>query len=570
MSDNVQTAPATSPEKPVLLQPDNHNKKYEALFVEIDSGQIKLPMFQREFVWEKEQSSKLIDSILKGFPIGTFIFWKTKEELRSYKEVGNHKLPETDKGDYVQYILDGQQRITSLYAIRKGIRITKDGKEVDYRDIFINLDHDPENDEQIVVTEQQTGKRYVSVHRVLTSQVTDLLDEFPNRETLKQIETYKNKLTNYDFSTITIKDYPIEVACEVFSRINTGGKSLTVFEIMVAKTYDEAKKFDLAEKYELLRDGSDDEKECLTSAKFETLPESIIMQCVAAITLRAVRSKDILKIRRETFIDKWEPMKASLFTAIDFIRSELRVPVSQLVPYPALVVPLVYFFNVTANKKPSIEQVRLLEQFFYWAGLTERYGSSTESKLSEDFNKMDAIVKGVAPAYASTELSIAPQKIAETWFSAGNGYCKAVLCLLAYQLPKSFDTNGLVILDNSNLKIATSRNYHHFFPKAYLDSVDKRKEPNLIANITLIDGYSNKHRIGKKSPSEYTGKFAKTNEALADTLHTHLIRDVASYGVNTDDYGLFIQRRSKAIALALNVKLMSMTPKQALDAEQVA
>ena len=569
MSDNVQTAPATSPEKPVLLQPDNHNKKYEALFVEIDSGQIKLPMFQREFVWEKEQSSKLIDSILKGFPIGTFIFWKTKEELRSYKEVGNHKLPETDKGDYVQYILDGQQRITSLYAIRKGIRITKDGKEVDYRDIFINLDHDPENDEQIVVTEQQTGKRYVSVHRVLTSQVTDLLDEFPNRETLKQIETYKNKLTNYDFSTITIKDYPIEVACEVFSRINTGGKSLTVFEIMVAKTYDEAKKFDLAEKYELLRDGSDDEKECLTSAKFETLPESIIMQCVAAITLRAVRSKDILKIRRETFIDQWEPMKASLFTAIDFIRSELRVPVSQLVPYPALVVPLVYFFNATSNKKPSIEQVRLLEQFFYWAGLTERYGSSTESKMSEDFNKMDAIVKGVAPTYASTELSIAPLKIAETWFSAGNGYCKAILCLLAYQLPKSFDTNGLVILDNSNLKIATSRNYHHFFPKAYLDSVDKSKEPNLIANITLIDGYSNKHRIGKKPPSEYTGKFAKTNETLADTLQTHLIRDVERYGVNADDYALFIQRRSKAIALALNVKLMSMTPRQALDAEQV-
>ena len=173
MNDTTNTAPATAPEKPVLLQPDNHNKKYEALFVEIDSGQIKLPMFQREFVWEKEQSSKLIDSILKGFPIGTFIFWKTKEELRSYKEVGNHKLPETDKGDYVQYILDGQQRITSLYAIRKGIRITKDGKVIDYRDIFINLDHDPENDEQIVVTERQAGKRYVSVHRVLTSQVTN-------------------------------------------------------------------------------------------------------------------------------------------------------------------------------------------------------------------------------------------------------------------------------------------------------------------------------------------------------------------------------------------------------------
>ena len=562
MNDKIQYA-----DNVVLLQPDNHVKKYEALFVEIDTGQIKLPMFQREFVWDKEQSAKLIDSILKGFPIGTFIFWKTKEELRSYKEVGNHKLPDTPKGDYVQYILDGQQRITSLYAIRKGIRITKDGKEIDYKDIFINLDFDPINDEQIVVTEKLEDKRYLSVHRALTSQVTDLLDEFPSREILKQIEAYKGKLTSYDFSTITIKDYPIEVACEVFSRINTGGKALTVFEIMVAKTYDETKGFDLAEKYEVLRDGSDEEKECLSAAKFETLPESIIMQCVAAITLRAVRSRDILKIRRETFIDNWEPMKTALFMAIDFIRSELRVPVSQLVPYPAAVVPLTYFFHATHNKKPNNDQVRLLEQFFYWEGLTVRYSSGTESKLSEDFNKMDSIAKGHKPSYQVTELTIDPKVIMETWFSAGNAFCKAILCLMAYQQPKSFDTNGLVILDNSNLKIAASRNYHHFFPKKYLEDNQKGKEPNLVANITLIDGYSNKHRIGKMAPSKYISVFRKDNKVLPETLQTHLIKDIVSYGVTTNNYDTFIQRRARAIALALNVKLMSITPAQADEIE---
>jgi hypothetical protein len=572
MNDTPQDAATQQPGKPVLMQPDNHNKKYEALFVEIDSRQIKLPMFQREFVWDKEQSAKLIDSILKGFPIGTFIFWRTNEELRSYKEVGNHRLPETPKGDYVQYILDGQQRITSLYAIRKGIRLSKDGEELDYKDIFINLDYGPEYDEQIVVTEKLDGKRYVSVHRVLTSQITDLLDEFPSRDVLKQIETYKGKLTNYDFSTITIKDYPIEVACEVFSRINTGGKVLTVFEIMVAKTYDETKGFDLAEKYGVLRDGSDEEKEekeCLRAAKFETIPESTIMQCVAAITLRAVRSKDILKIRREIFIANWESMKAALFMAIDFIRSELRVPVSQLVPYPAIVVPLTYFFHTTGNRKPSNEQVRLLEQFFYWAGLTERYGAGTESKLAEDFNKMDAIATGDMPSYQTTELAIDAKVVEEKWFSAGNAYCKAILCLLAYQQPKSFDTNGIVILDNSALKIASSRNYHHFFPKAYLATVAPNREPNLIANITLIDGYSNKHRIGKKPPSEYTGTFAKDNGALGETLQTHLIKDMGTYGVNADDYDTFIKHRAKAIALALNVKLRSMTPVQAAEAEAV-
>jgi hypothetical protein len=560
-------APAPQPSQAVLLQPDNHNKKYEALFVQIDAGQIKLPRFQRDFVWDKEQSAKLIDSILKGFPIGTFIFWKTKEELRSYKEVGNHKLPETPKGDYAEYILDGQQRITSLYAIWKGIRITKDGKEIDYKDIFINLDYDVEKDEQIVVTEKVNGKRYESVHDVLNRPMGTFYKTLAH-EQADQIQNYKTTLTTYDFSTITIKDYPIEVACEVFSRINTGGKVLTVFEIMVAKTYHESQGFDLAERYETLRDGSDDDKECLMAAKFETLPESIVMQCVAAITLKAVRSRDILKIRREVFIANWEPMKKALFTAVDFIRSELRVPVSQLVPYPAAVVPFAYFFHTTGNKKPSNEQVRLLEQFFYWVGLSERYSSATESKLVEDLNKMDTIAKGSGPKYLATELTIDAKAIEETWFSAGNAYCKAILCLLAYQQPKSFDTNGIVILDNSNLKIATSRNYHHFFPKAYLKAADPKAEPNLIANITLIDGYSNKHRIGKKAPSNYIGKFSKGNKSLAKTLQTHLINDIDAYGVETDDYDGFIAHRSKAIALALNVKLLSMTPAQASAAEK--
>ena len=179
---------------------------------------------------------------------------------------------------------------------------------------------------------------------------------------------------------------------------------------------------------EVLRDGSDDEKDCLAGAKFETLPEAIIMQCVSAITQRAVRSRDILKIRREVFITNWEPMKAALFTAIDFIRSELRVPVSQLVPYPAILVPFVYFFNAVGNRKPDNEQVRLLEQFFYWVGLTQRYSSGTEAKLAEDFNKMDSIIKREIPSYQSTELSIDAKAIEETWFSAGNAYCKAILC----------------------------------------------------------------------------------------------------------------------------------------------
>ena len=484
----------------VLLHPENQNKHYEALFLDIDNGQIKLPMFQREFVWDKEQTAKLIDSILKGFPIGTFIFWKTREDLRSYKEIGNHKLPETPAGDYALYILDGQQRITSLYAIRKGIRITKDGREIDYKDIYVDLDYNPETDEQIVVASKEENGHYVSVHDVLTQKIGTFFKTL-SLEKAERIETHKSKLTTYNFSTIVIKDYPIEIACEVFARINTGGKTLTLFEIMVAMTYNEETNFDLAEKCEELIDGTDEDDKCLATAKFDTIPETTILQAVAAITKGGIGAKEILKIKRGKFISNWEPTKNSLFMAVDFIRSELGIPVSQLLPYPAMLVPLACFFHEVKNRKPSTRQIALLEQFFYWVGLNLRYSSSAGSKVEEDIKKIRDIAKGKAPKYPAGELRIDCTTIRTTSFSTGNAFCKTILCLLASRKPRSLDTHGEVLLDNSNLKIASSRNYHHFFPKDYIKKKLPGEEANWIANITLIDAYSNKHKIGAKPPT---------------------------------------------------------------------
>jgi len=537
----------------ILLRPENNNKKYEALFLEIDSGQIKLPMFQREFVWDKEQSAKLIDSILKGYPIGTFIFWKTRDDLRSYKEIGNHELPETPGGDYAQYVLDGQQRITSLYAIRKGLRITKDGKEIDYRDIFINLDYDAKLDDQIVVTQKEEGKHFVPVHDLLTQNMRVLFRGLSD-DKAELVEDYKNKLTTYDFPTITIKDYPIEIACDVFSRINTGGKPLTLFEVMVAMTYDEKKGFDLAQKYEELCNGADESEDCLAKAKYDTLPAATVMQAVAAITVGSVRAKDILKIRRDKFIESWSKMENSIFTTVNFLRTTLRIPVSQLLPYSSVVIPFTYFFHKNGNEKPSATQAKLLEQFFYWTGLTNRYNSAAETKIGEDLKKMNAILHETMPHYPPEELIVRSNEISGVWFSTKNAYVKAVLCLLASHKPRNFDDDGDVLLDNSHLKMASSKNFHHFFPKEFLKKNDPDEEANLVANITLIDAYSN-NKIRAKAPSVYVSKFRKENAKLEQGLKTHLIGNIASFGIANDDYRAFIKLRSEAIADALNDRL---------------
>ena len=100
----------------MIQQPKPESKKYSDLISEIQKGEIKIPKFQREFVRSLEQTAKLLDSIIKGYPIGTFIMRKTNERLNDIKNIGNLSLPAVPDDIKVQYVLDGQQRMTSLYA----------------------------------------------------------------------------------------------------------------------------------------------------------------------------------------------------------------------------------------------------------------------------------------------------------------------------------------------------------------------------------------------------------------------------------------------------------------------
>ena len=537
-----------------MLQPQNVPKKYSHLFVDIDAGRMKIPKFQRDFVWTEVQTAALLDSIIKGFPIGTFILWKTREEMRHFKNVGNVTLPEVPKGDAVHYVLDGQQRITSLYAVHKGARITKEGKEIDYKRVSINLTMDSEEDEQIVLPEPaDDGATCISVHELLNGSIEELASKYG--PFLGKINEYRNRLLGYDFSTIIIEEYPIDIACEVFTRINTGGTELTLFEIMVAKTFDQERGFDLAREYDWLIDNKGAAKD-LEDAGFETVPASTVIQCVAAHITGQMRRKDILKLDKAAFIDAWPVVKDGMFQAVDYINTQLRIPVSRLLPYPALLVPLTYFFIRSESPDVSPLQNALLVQYFWWASLSHRFTSGVENKLAQDLARMDSILAGKPPSYAGEEVRLTIEDLKQSWFSTGDAFCKAILCLYAYHQPKSFANNGLVKLGNSWLKVAFSRNYHHFFPKKYLEKTTfTEQEANSILNITLVNEDLNKRKIGAKAPSVYMKGFEGANPELAETMKSHLIDDLDSFGVWTDDFSAFLEQRGERVLAELTKRL---------------
>ncbi len=168
---------------------------------------------------------------------------------------------------------------------------------------------------------------------------------------------------------------------------------------------------------------------------------------------------------------------------------------------------------------------------------------------------MENILHEKQPSYRGEEVNIEIEKLKWYWFSTGDAFCKAILCLLAYFEPKAFDTNSVVTLDNSWLKIANSKNYYHFFPKNYLEKQGYESwQANSLINITFVDDYLNKHIVRAKSPSKYLAEFKKNNTEFDKTMSSHLI-DPDSYGVWANDYDTFINKRAQKILKEINKRL---------------
>ncbi len=534
------------------MRPEPQTRAFPNLISEIEKGQIKIPQFQRDFVWSIQKSASIIDSILKGYPIGTFIFWRTKERLRSIRNIGGQNLPEIDGSESIDFVLDGQQRLTSLYACIKGVSIPRDddGKRVDdFSKIYIDLA--AEESDQIVKTDviNLEKSQVISIQDLLAGDFT-VLAAYPSKY-FDKLRLYKSRIESYQYSIIQIKDAPIDIATEIFTRINVEGKPLTLFQIMVAKTFDYEQKFDLSEKYEELI-------ERLRPINYETISDATVLQVIALILDNECKRQSILRLDKQQFINIWPKAMDAIERAVEYFKNSYRIPVSQLLPYNALIVPFSYFFYHHKDK-PTGDRKKLLEDFFWRCALSGRYSSSVESKLAQDVKRIEKILNGEQPLY-EWGVDISPDFIIKHgWFSAGRSYVKAILCLYAYHEPKSFNDNSIINISNYWLKQANSKNYHHFFPRAYLkkQGVDEFNINNVL-NITIVDDFLNKREISANSPSKYMKKFARVNKEIKNTMSTHLISDLEDFGIWENDYKKFMTKRAELVSEELSKRIIQL------------
>ena len=349
---------------------------------ELKNLDFQIPTFQRDVVWEKENVKKLWDSIYKFYPLGSILVWKTDIKLQNHRKIGGHKVSEgTFSRSEYQYILDGQQRTTSLLTSLYGgsiegqdgfnpsvyIDLTiKDETETDddsYKKRFLYWDeiNDKEGNFKrnigqknkynagLIVELLRIKNDFGSVERSLVESEYDnyKVYDHPIRE---QLRRFKQVLDNYRLSFIELKGIEVSEVCQIFERINQAGKPLDIFDIVVAKTF--RPESDAKQGFYLREYINDFRK--LNNSKFLQISDFDYLQIIAILIRENIEKSGIWNItprylndiKTEQIEEIWEPAKKSINKTFDFFENTLNITGPQLIPYRYFYLTIAaYFFR---------------------------------------------------------------------------------------------------------------------------------------------------------------------------------------------------------------------------------
>jgi len=196
----------------IRVIPDTLNN----LIVAVEKGHYRIPQFQREYVWEKTKVLELFDSIYKEFPIGSFFLWKAG---RQHNHLFRHSIdlqiaPIRDDDD-VSFILDGQQRITSLYVTLRGLA----AGGTDYRRICFDV-----KEEKFTHRDPDTS-RFISLRDIWQSNLLAIARHVPEAHQDALGRCYEI-LRTYPISIVQVGDKDLLAVCKIFQRSNQSGKRL--------------------------------------------------------------------------------------------------------------------------------------------------------------------------------------------------------------------------------------------------------------------------------------------------------------------------------------------------------
>jgi len=343
------------------------------LISELESGHIKIPKFQRNYIWERSKVLKLIESVYRQYPIGTIFLWCAPSEFNDFiREAEYIKIKRKATNKHVEFIIDGQQRIMSLYACLRGIEI----EGTDYSKICFHV-----KKQEFHIPRQKIERFNIPLF--------NLFDENAFRDICEDLKRYDQNhnssvapewikchdiFINYPVSIVKTKTADLDEVVEIFERINQGGSRLTLMDLVHATVLNS--NFDL-------KASVNQANSTQFFKKYGEIPVRTYVNSLSINVFRNCANASLLKLTPEICYNIWPGTVNSLIKAIEFLISMgIQTEINQ---YHSLLPVLQFYFYLTNNDLTS-ETRKKLEKWFWDTKFTNRYAGSNSSKIKEDIN----------------------------------------------------------------------------------------------------------------------------------------------------------------------------------------
>lgn len=511
--------------------------KIDKLINRIDNGEIKIPAFQRGYVWKQNQIIELLESLVKQYPVGSILLWEAseKEKLRSTRNIAGYKIPDKGENWPVNYVLDGQQRLSSIYAVfstnvEQENASEKYNPNLDIFEIFYDFS------EKAFLPKSEANK--VSAGSVvLLRNIIDpikLIDEITNldKKYHADAKNLSSIFLNYEIPVVQIKNRTKEEVGVIFERINNTGTKLNTLDLMTAWTW--------TEDFHLL-DAIDALLEELEEKSFGAIDPKLMLQVVSGVIIGSTKTENVLRLTGERVRDNWSNIQESVKAAVDFLSTEIKCSNIEFLPFHQQLIPLSRFYSKT--KRVTSEQVDVLKKYFWRTSFSDRYSTGqTTAKMDADIEFINKVIDYDFSDLKKYSTSITADELIETQFSKGNPVTRAFLLLSAQLNPLDL-ANGKVVDVGNALSNFNRKQYHHVFPNSFLTKKGVEKSMRFsVVNFCFLPADSNK-KISNRSPSDYFSNIVPADKKAAILESNLLPIDNSIYA--DDDFQKFLDGRTK-------------------------
>jgi hypothetical protein len=577
-----------------LFQPGKES--LESLLLGIHQGKTVLPAFQRRFEWEYDRQEALLRSIINGYPAGSLLFlqYPKKGDLGKRLLDGVEELKTATFPDRV--ILDGQQRLTTLYQMLydRGYHSRRAFVSIEtVKEFFDKNGNLPESNTKAgielvkqcikLIDIKTAASRYGDLQSQFQDHMIPLSCTFGKAEFVcdgnseltsfdswkaRYVEQYakdknerlalntmvgeiKNRLIkpieSYDFPIVLLleKTEPHAV-CQVFVDINIQQKALSPFEVVAARVWPYGTNL-----YHEL-----EKPQAKTLIQDSGIAPVIPLKAIALLQtwldgeweIVDCGKKALYQIKPENFKEVWSIAVNAVSRMLTLLKAECGVLNKRFLPYSALLASMSAVLMDAESEKIPKEDVKKKLLCWYWCSVfSERYAGGTDTKNAVDFLELRKWLHGEKPP-AVVEYFPQIFNADSLQSTVSGGKYTGVLCLILRNRAKDFKTCQTI---STSLMLSENIDDHHMFPDDYLEKdlkINDNVKRSCILNRALLDEQTNEN-IRRKAPSTYLRKLRKAigGQELEAVLESQLLPTDKTSGLFADDYAKFLAERQKII-----------------------